>query len=30
MNGDGTLSFDEWAVKTIDKFAGADKDKSGC
>jgi hypothetical protein len=22
------LSFDEWAVKTIDKFTGADKDRS--
>ena len=28
-NGNGSLSFDEWAVKTIDKFAGADKDRSG-
>ena len=27
-NGNGSLSFDEWAVKTI-KFAGADKDRSG-
>ena len=25
----GTLSFDEWAVKTIDKFGGADADRSG-
>jgi hypothetical protein len=23
------LSFDEWAVKTIDKFDGADRDRSG-
>ena len=28
-NGNGTLSFEEWAVKTIDKFGGADKDGSG-
>ena len=28
-NGNGALSFDEWAVKTIDKFKGADKDRSG-
>ena len=28
-NGDGSLSFDEWAHKTIDKFSGADKDRSG-
>lgn len=28
-NGDGRLSFDEWAVKTTAKFAGADKDRSG-
>jgi hypothetical protein len=28
-NGNGTLSFEEWAVKTIDKFKGADKDRSG-
>ena len=28
-NGDGKLGFDEWAVKTTGKFAGADKDKSG-
>ena len=28
-NGNGTLSFDEWAVKTIDKFKGADRDRSG-
>lgn len=28
-NGNGSLSFEEWAVKTIGKFQGADKDKSG-
>ena len=28
-NGNGSLSFEEWAAKTIDKFHGADKDKSG-
>jgi EF hand len=28
-NGNGALSFDEWAAKTIDKFKGADADKSG-
>jgi hypothetical protein len=28
-NGNGSLSFEEWAVKTIDKFQGADKDRSG-
>jgi hypothetical protein len=28
-NGNGTLSFEEWAVKSIDKFRGADKDRSG-
>jgi hypothetical protein len=28
-NGNGALSFDEWAVKTIDKFKGADRDRSG-
>jgi EF hand domain-containing protein len=28
-NGNGALSFDEWAVKTITKFKGADKDRSG-
>ena len=27
-NGNGALSFDEWAVKTIDKFKGADKDRN--
>jgi uncharacterized protein YxeA len=29
VNGNGVLSFEEWADKTIDKFAGADRDKSG-
>ena len=28
LNGDGKLSFEEWAVKTIDKFEGADADDS--
>lgn len=28
-NGNGVLSFEEWAVKTIDKFEGADRDRSG-
>ena len=28
-NGNGSLSFDEWAVKTLGKFGGADKDRSG-
>jgi hypothetical protein len=28
-NASGTLSFDEWAHTTIDKFSGADKDRSG-
>ena len=27
-NGDGRLAFEEWAVKTIDKFNGADRDRS--
>ena len=27
-NGDGRLSLEEWAVKTIDKFNGADRDSS--
>lgn len=27
-NANGALSFDEWAVKTIDKFKGADKDRN--
>jgi len=29
VNHDGTLSFDEWAVKAETKFATADVDKSG-
>jgi hypothetical protein len=28
-NGNGVLSFEEWAEKTIGKFDGADRDKSG-
>jgi hypothetical protein len=28
LNQDGKLSFEEWAVRTIDKFEGADADKS--
>ena len=28
-NSNGTVSFEEWAVTTIDKFGGADKDRSG-
>jgi len=28
VNGDGKLSFEEWAVRTIDKFDDADADKS--
>lgn len=28
-NGDGRLSFEEWAHTTIDKFDGADKDRNG-
>lgn len=28
-NGDGRLSFEEWATKSIAKFSGADADKSG-
>ena len=28
-NGNGTLSFEEWAVKSIEKFQGADRDRSG-
>jgi len=28
-NSNGALSFDEWAAKTIGKFQGADKDRSG-
>ena len=29
VNGNGVLTFEEWAVKTIGKFEGADKDRSG-
>jgi len=29
INGNGSLSFDEWAAKTIGKFQSADSDKSG-
>ena len=28
VNGNGVLSFEEWAVKTIDKFKTADADRS--
>ena len=28
-NGNGSLQFEEWADKTIDKFGGADRDRSG-
>jgi len=28
-NGNGTLSFEEWAAKSIGKFKGADRDRSG-
>lgn len=28
-NGNGSLSFEEWAVKSIGKFSGADRDRSG-
>lgn len=28
-NRDRMLSFDEWAIKTVDKFDRADKDRSG-
>lgn len=28
-NGDGRLDFEEWAVRTGDKFDGADADRSG-
>ena len=28
VNADGRLSFEEWAVRTIDKFEGADADDS--
>jgi hypothetical protein len=29
LNGNGALSFEEWAVKTIDKYHGADRDRTG-
>ena len=28
-NGNGALSFEEWAAKTIEKFQGADNDRNG-
>ncbi len=28
-NGNGALSFEEWAVRTVDKLRGADGDRSG-
>ncbi len=28
-NGNGALRFEEWAVRTVDKFRGADEDRSG-
>jgi hypothetical protein len=28
-NGNGSLSFEEWTVKTAEKFAGADADGNG-
>ncbi len=28
-NGNGLLSFEEWGVKTLDKFGGADRDRTG-
>jgi hypothetical protein len=28
-NGNGALAFEEWAVTTIDKIKGADRDRSG-
>ena len=28
-NGNGSLQFEEWADKTLDKFGGADRDRSG-
>lgn len=28
-NGDGRLSFEEWAHSTVDKFKGADGDRNG-
>jgi hypothetical protein len=29
VNGNGSLSFEEWAVKTLQKFDGADGDDTG-
>lgn len=29
VNGNGSLSFEEWAATTVTKFAGADADRSG-
>lgn len=29
VNGNGSLSFEEWAAKTIGKFQGADRDHNG-
>ncbi len=29
VNQDGKLAFEEWAVKTIDKYEGANEDKNG-
>ena len=29
INGNGNLSFEEWADRTIDKFNGADRDRTG-
>ena len=29
LNGNGALSFEEWAARTIGKFQGADADRSG-
>jgi hypothetical protein len=28
LNQDGKLGFEEWAIRTIDKFGGADSDKN--
>jgi hypothetical protein len=28
VDGDGKLNFEQWAVKTIDKFEAADGDKN--
>jgi hypothetical protein len=29
LNGNGALNFEEWAARTVEKFQGADKDRSG-